>query len=144
MVNLDLSYNELPALPDLPEDLKTLNLSNNELTELPILPPTLNSLDITGNTGIKKVEEEQLPTTLQEFKTDLIKADNGNYYDSLDNIEENNSEENSDENNSEEESKSEEEKDETPKTGIASYVAIAVGVAVISTIAVVYLRKRNA
>ena len=43
-----------------------------------------------------------------------------------------------------EDPKSEEEKDETPKTGVASYIAIAAGVAVVSTMAVVYLRKRNA
>lgn len=43
-----------------------------------------------------------------------------------------------------EETKSEEEKDETPKTGVASYLAVAAGVAVVSTMTVVYLRKRNA
>lgn len=30
------------------------------------------------------------------------------------------------------------------KTGVASYLAVALGVAVISTVGVVYLRKRNA
>ena len=53
-------------------------------------------------------------------------------------------EKNEEDKTSEEEAKSEEEKDETPKTGIASYLAIALGVAVISTVGVVYLRKRNA
>ena len=53
-------------------------------------------------------------------------------------------EKNEEDKTSDEEAKSEEEKDETPKTGIASYLAVALGVAVISTVGVVYLRKRNA
>ena len=36
------------------------------------------------------------------------------------------------------------EKDDTPKTGVASYLGIAVGIVVLSTIAVVSLKRRNA
>ena len=144
LTSFDCSDNELPALPALPAGLLELNISNNVIDELPILPSSLKTLNIEG-TKITTVEANKLPATLVTFSSDLVLADNGNYYDSLDNVP--STDEGTTDDTTQDTTQgtdSEEEKDETPKTGVSSYIGIAVVVIALSTISIISLKRRNA
>ncbi|ENP6224723.1 T3SS effector E3 ubiquitin-protein ligase IpaH9.8, partial [Shigella flexneri] len=52
---LNVSYNQLTNLPELPVTLKKLYSASNKLSELPVLPPALESLQVQHN------ELENLP-----------------------------------------------------------------------------------
>jgi Leucine-rich repeat (LRR) protein len=71
---LDVSGNEITALPDLPSKLKSLNVSFNQLTALPLLPESLEYFDC-GRNRITKLPA--LPETITELDV------NGNILTSL-------------------------------------------------------------
>lgn len=128
---IDCSNNEIVGIGALPAGLESLNMENNKIDELPILPENLVSLNIKGN-DITSFLGSQLPETLVHFSTDLLQAEDGNYYTELP------------ETNIPEEEKPvvEEEKDDTPKTGANLYVGTAVVMLVVATGVAVIARKR--
>ena len=62
---LDLSYNKITEIKNLPPNLQYLWLNNNKITEIKNLPPNLLLLYLFGNHYITEIKN--LPSNLQEL-----------------------------------------------------------------------------
>lgn len=112
------------------------------MEELPILPENLVSLNIKGN-AITEIKAEQLPETLTNFATDLVKSEAGNYYTEYVEDGEETSEPEKTPSEGDKKDPVEEEKDNTPKTGVSSYIAVAAVVVVASLATIIFIKKKN-